>query len=82
MATLTIRKLDEKVKAGLRVRAAQHGRSMEEEARRIITDSVALPKIRTGKELLAAIRKIVEPVGGVDLPELPKQYLGKPRFPR
>ena len=33
MASITIRNLDEKTKARLRVRAAQHGRSMEEEAR-------------------------------------------------
>jgi len=34
MASLTIRKLDDSVKAKLRVRAAEHGRSMEEEVRR------------------------------------------------
>ena len=33
MATLTIRQLDEKTKSRLRIRAAHHGRSMEEEAR-------------------------------------------------
>ena len=36
MATLTIRRLDEKTKTRLRVRAAHHGRSMEEEAREIL----------------------------------------------
>lgn len=39
MATLTIRKLDPTVKERLRVRAAQRGHSMEEEARRILSDS-------------------------------------------
>ena len=39
MASLTIRKLDPAVKERLRVRAAQHGRSMEEEARRILSGS-------------------------------------------
>ena len=33
MASLTIRSLDEKLKALLRLEAARHGRSMEEEAR-------------------------------------------------
>jgi plasmid stability protein len=33
MSTLTVRKLDDAVKAQLRVRAAQHGRSKEAEAR-------------------------------------------------
>ena len=39
MATLTIRKLDPGVKERLRVRAAQRGHSMEEEARRILSES-------------------------------------------
>jgi plasmid stability protein len=39
MATLTIRRLDPAVKERLRVRAAQHGHSMEEEARRILSES-------------------------------------------
>jgi hypothetical protein len=33
MATLTIRKLDDSVKTKLRIRAAENGRSMEEEVR-------------------------------------------------
>ncbi|WP_353513479.1 plasmid stabilization protein [Thermus sp. LT1-2-5] len=36
MATLTIRNLDEATKRALRLRAALHGVSMEEEARRIL----------------------------------------------
>ena len=40
MASITIRKLDEKTKARLRVRAAQHGRSMEEEARTLLRSAL------------------------------------------
>ncbi len=36
MASITIRDLDERFKARLRVQAAHHGRSMEEEARDIL----------------------------------------------
>ncbi len=36
MATLTIRDLDESIKKNLRLQAARHGCSMEEEARRIL----------------------------------------------
>ncbi len=43
MSTLTIRNLDDDVKARLRVRAAQNGRSMEAEAREILRQSVAIP---------------------------------------
>ncbi|MFM8544327.1 MAG: FitA-like ribbon-helix-helix domain-containing protein [Vulcanococcus sp.] len=40
MATLTIRNLDERTKAQLRVQAARHGRSMEEEARTILRTAI------------------------------------------
>lgn len=36
MATLTIRNLDEAIKTQLRIRAAEHGQSMEEEVRCIL----------------------------------------------
>ena len=41
MASITIRNLDETLKARLRVRAAHHGHSMEEEARRILRGALA-----------------------------------------
>ena len=41
MASLTLRKLNEALKQQLRLRAAQHGRSMEDEARTILRDAVA-----------------------------------------
>ena len=73
MATLTIRNLDERVKARLRVRAARHARSMEAEAREIIEQ--ALGGADTGaddteRDLYEQIRRRVEAFGGVDL-ELP-----------
>jgi len=40
MPTLTIRRLDEKTKAKLRVQAAKNGRSMEEEAREILRNAL------------------------------------------
>ena len=36
MASITVRNIDDSLKARLRVRAAHHGRSMEEEARQIL----------------------------------------------
>lgn len=41
MASLTIRKLDDAVKAALRLRSARHGRSVEEEVRVILRDHLA-----------------------------------------
>ena len=43
MASLSIRKIEDEVYERLRVRAAEHGVSMEEEVRRIIRRSVAAP---------------------------------------
>lgn len=42
MTSLTIRKLDPAVKERLRLRAARHGRSMEEEARQILSETCRL----------------------------------------
>ncbi|HRQ56867.1 MAG TPA: plasmid stabilization protein [Azoarcus taiwanensis] len=41
MAALTIRNVDDATKAALRIRAAQHGVSMEEEARRILREALS-----------------------------------------
>jgi antitoxin FitA len=71
MATLTIRQLDERTKARLRVQAAHHGRSMEEEAREILRSS--LTAVRPKESNLAeSIRERFAPFGGVEL-ETPKR---------
>lgn len=66
MATLTIRQLDEKTKTRLRVRAAHHGRSMEEEARDILRSALTV-SAPTGTNLADSIRRRFEPFGGIDL---------------
>jgi plasmid stability protein len=73
MATLTIRQLDDTVKERLRVRAAQAGRSMEEEAREIIGNAVA-KKPMSGRELFALSRELFGGGKGIDL-DLPKRSL-------
>ena len=68
MASITIRKLDDGVKTRLRLRAAENGRSMEEEARVILREAVASD---AGPDnLAAAIRARFASFGGVEL-ELP-----------
>jgi plasmid stability protein len=62
---LTIRRLDESVKARLRVRAAQNGRSMEEEARELLTAGLAQSP-SAEPNLFEAIRKVVDPLGGIE----------------
>ena len=44
MAGLSVRKLGGKTLSRLRIRAAKHGVSMEEEARRILRDAVSAPE--------------------------------------
>ena len=63
MTAISIRNLDPEVKARLRVRAAEHGRSMEAEIRAILVDAVA--EQRPG--LFDALRAISLEHGGVDL---------------
>lgn len=65
MATLTIRDLDDDVKARLRVRAAEHGRSMEAEVREILAASVR--RTQSGPGLGSRIHQRFAEVGGADL---------------
>ena len=76
MASITNRNLDEDVKTRLRVRAAGNGRSMEEEARLILRDSVGR---KPGSPNLAkAIRARIAPLGGVDLELPPREPAREP----
>ena len=70
MASITIRNLDDDVKTRLRVRAASHGRSMEEEARLILRDAVG--RKPSSRNLASIIRAHFGPSRGVDL-ELPSR---------
>jgi plasmid stability protein len=65
MASLSVRQLDEETIARLRARAANHGVSMEEEARRILREVVAAPE-RLGDLAL----ELFGPGHGAD-PDLP-----------
>jgi plasmid stability protein len=62
MASLTIRNLDEETKRALRIRAAQHGVSMEEEARRILKAALAgAPQpSRLGSHLLGRFKSVAD----------------------
>ena len=80
MATLTIRNLDAVLKERLRVRAAQHGHSMEAEVREILQQTLKEPG-RPEVDLYQRIRSRFAPLGGVDL-DLPPRELARepPRF--
>lgn len=66
MASMTIRNIDDNLKARLRVRAAKHGHSMEDEARDILRAAL-FTQPSSGRTLVDAIRARIEPLGGVEL---------------
>jgi len=77
MATLTIPDLEDAVEAKLRVRAAKHGRSTEDEARNIL--EAAVEELDAEPEnLYQAIRRIVEPFGGFELELPPREKMRDP----
>lgn len=69
MAALTIRNIDDIVKAELRVRAAKHGRSMEEEARRILAQAIGAAVTEPKDSALGTrLHAHFAGLGDVDLP--------------
>ena len=80
MATLTIRNVDPELQRRLRIRAAEHGRSMEAELRQILKDVVGTSPERdeSGLSLAEAIRRRFAPYGGVELEPFPRSLMGSP----
>ena len=66
MASITIRRLDEETKLRLRIRAAQNGRSMEEEARTLLKAALTEGTV-TGGSLADAIGARFGRLGGIRL---------------
>ncbi|SDP29745.1 Plasmid stability protein [Phyllobacterium sp. YR620] len=77
MTSMTIRNLDEKLKSRLRIRAAQHGKSMEDEARDILRAALA-QESNPSKNLAEIIAERFKGLGGVDLPVVPREGVRKP----
>ncbi len=77
MASITIRNLDEALKRRLRVRAAERNHSMEDEVRDILRTALA-QEPKAGLHLADAIRELIEPLGGVDLPLPPRGPMREP----
>jgi antitoxin FitA len=71
VTTLNIRNLEPAVKAKLRLRAARHGRSMEEEARSILRAALAQGE-SSGSDLGGRIHRRFAALGGVEL-DLPSR---------
>ena len=65
MVTITVRNLDAELQQRLRLRAAQHGRSIEEETAPV-------------KNLGTALHELFKPFGGVELDIPPREPMRKP----
>jgi plasmid stability protein len=81
MSSITIRNLDSTIKERLRVRAAEHGPSMEAEARRILQKALSGAGRIPARNLYERIHARFAPLGGIDL-ELPRRDPARepPRF--
>jgi plasmid stability protein len=81
MASITIRNLDDNVKKRLRKRAAENGRSVEAEARAILSDGVTHQPV-DGNNFFDAIRRRFAPLGGIEIEQFPDEVLWKPDRPQ
>ena len=71
MVSIIIQDLDESLKAKLQLRAAQYGRSIEEEIQMILT--TVLENEVSPKNLGERIHQRFLSVGGFDLPEIERE---------
>lgn len=77
MASITIRNLSDAIKARLRVRAAHHGRSMEDEARDILRNALSSGS-HTSRDLVESIRRRFAASGEIELDVPPREPIREP----
>lgn len=77
MASITVRNLDDGLKRRLRIRAAENGRSMEQEARDILRTALDEASA-TSTDLGSSIRARFAPLGGVELELPPREPIRNP----
>lgn len=78
MSSITIRNLDPAIKERLRVRAAEHGHSMEAEVRRILQMALSGAERKKGPNLYERIHARFAALGGVDLDLPPREPAREP----
>lgn len=78
MSSITIRSLDPGLKEKLRVRAAEHGHSMEAEARRILQTALMGGPRRPELNLYDRIHARFARLGGADLELPPREPVREP----
>ncbi len=75
--SLTIRNLEESLKSRLRVQAATHGRSMEEEARALLRAALS-SEDREAKGLGSAIHALFREFVGLEIAVQPREPMREP----
>jgi antitoxin FitA len=78
MTSLLIRNVDEALHARLKARAAEHRRSLEEEARELLRSAVARQETASRENLVETARRLFGPEQGVEL-EIPRRGTGPAR---
>jgi plasmid stability protein len=77
MATVTIHDLDENLEVRLRQRADLYGRSMEDEARKILQSALGAGEPEN-ENMAEAIHSCFAPYGGVDLAPIKREPMPDP----
>jgi plasmid stability protein len=77
MASITIRNLDDELKRRLRIRSAEHGRSMEDEARDILRTNLCRED-HPPANLANTIRRRFASIGNTELPIPPREPIHEP----
>jgi len=77
MSSITIRNLDPAIKERLRIRAAEHGHSMEAEVRRILQTTLKPTENPPVLNLYERIRARLAPLGGADDLQVPPREPGR-----
>ncbi len=76
MGAIHIRNVKDSVKEHLRIQAAEHGRSMEEEVRCILEQATGEKKQE--EHLFHRMRKLVKKYGAMDIELPPREYEREP----
>ena len=77
MVSIIICDLDESLLSRLRIQAAVHCRSIEDEARDILRSSLN-QEPEEPKNLGTAINALFKPLGGFDVPDMPREPMREP----
>lgn len=76
MTSITVRNLDENIKQGLRLRAAKHGWSMEQEVRQLLKDAVSQETSEPAQNFALQVNALFHGSKADDLP-IPERSFGR-----